>query len=178
MKKNKTTITILGCIGVFLTAVLILVPAAQAGEKTVKFKVVAPITNLEFFPVPDVKGHVVGILERRGVAIYENGEIAAYHSQISFDTFPEQATAIWSGYSEISYADGSMTIGKNQGTRLGSLPQMIIKGTGEYIKGTGRFEGIKGKCSFDCKQNIPYTKDETKGDMVCDITSTYTLPKK
>jgi hypothetical protein len=175
MKKNKMTIAILGCIGVFLIAALILVSAAQAGEKTVKFKIVAPITKMEFILVPDMKGHVIGVLERRGVAIYENGEIAAYHGMISFDAFKEQAT--WSGYSEISYADGSMTICKSQGTRSGSMPR-LIKGTGEYIKGTGRFEGIKGKVSFEGKQNIPYTKDATKGDLVSDATVTYTLPKK
>lgn len=78
MRKNKMTITILGCIGIFLITALILVPAAQAGEITSKHKIVAPITKIEVIPVPDVKGHVVGVLERRGVAIYENGETAAY----------------------------------------------------------------------------------------------------
>ena len=32
MRKNKMTIAILGCIGIFLITALILVPAAQAGE--------------------------------------------------------------------------------------------------------------------------------------------------
>jgi len=175
MKKNKMTITILGCIVVFLIAALVIVPAAQAGEKTVKYKIVAPITKIEIVPISDVKGHVVGVLERRGVAIYENGETAAYHSMISFDAFKEQAT--WSGYADLSFADGSMTICKVQGTRSGSMPG-LIKGTGKYIKGTGRFEGIKGESSLNGRQVTPYTKDATKGDLVCDVTSTYTLPKK
>ena len=175
MRKSKMSIIVLCCICISLIAALLIVPAAQAGEKTVKFKIVAPITKMEFIPVPDVKGHVIGVLERRGVAIYENGEIAAYHGQVSFDAFKEHATYI--GYSEITYADGSTTICKSQGTRSGSMPR-LIKGTGEYIKGTGRFEGIKGKTSYDGKQNIPYTKDATKGDAVFDVTSTYTLPKK
>jgi hypothetical protein len=175
MRKHKITITILGCIGIFIIAALVMVPAAQAGEKTVKFKVVAPITKMEFILVPDMKGHVIGVQERRGVALYENGEIAAYHAMISFDAFKEQAA--WSSYAESSYADGSMTIIKCQGTRTGTNPR-LIKGTGEYIKGTGRFEGIKGKVSLDGKQVTPYSKDATKGDLVFDATATYTLPKK
>jgi hypothetical protein len=175
MRKNKMTIIILGCIGIFLIVALVIVPAAQAGEKTEKFKVVAPIAKMEFFPIPDMKGHVVGVLERRGVAIYENGETAAYHSMILFDSTKGQGT--WEGYGELSFADGSMTIEKSQGTAEAGTPR-LVKGTDQYIKGTGRFEGIKGELSFNCKWATPYTQDTTKGDLVCDVTSTYTLPKK
>ena len=62
----------------------------------------------------------------------------------------------------------------------GTVPEVkgkkIIKGTGDYIKGTGRYKGIKGKLSFSGKYVTPYTKDTTKGDMVIEVTSTYTLP--
>jgi hypothetical protein len=40
------------------------------------------------------------------------------------------------------------------------------------------YEGIKGKVSFSGKYVTPYTKDKTKGDMVVEVISTYTLPKK
>jgi hypothetical protein len=175
MRKNKMNIAILSCIGIFLITALMIVPAAQAGGKTVKYKIVAPITKWEFVPIPDVKGHVVGVLERRGVAIYENGEIGAFHTSILLDSFKEQKT--FSGYCSESFADGSMTIWKSQGTASGSMP-ILIKGTGQYIKGTGRFEGIKGEIFFNGKMVTPYTKDATKGDAVFDFTSTYTLPKK
>ena len=177
MKKNKITITIWGCIGVFLIAALMLVPAAQAGGKTVKYKVVAPIIKMEVIPVPDVKGHIVGILERRGVAIYENGETAAYHSVLTFDTIKGQGGS-YNGYADLSFADGSTTISKFQGTAPVVKGKKIIKGTGEYVEGTGRFEGIKGTISFSGKHVTPYTKDKTKGDIVLEVTSTYTLPKK
>jgi hypothetical protein len=175
MKKSKITITILGCVCIFLIAALVMVPAAQAGEKTVKYKIVAPITKMEFIPVPDMKGHIIGVLERRGVAIYENGETAAYHAQLTFDKSKDQN--LWGGYFDLSFSDGSINITKYQGTTSYNKPP-LIKGTGEYIKGTGRFEGIKGEVSFNCKVVTPYTKDTTKGDFVCDVTSTYTLPKK
>jgi hypothetical protein len=30
---------------------------------------------MEWVPVPDVKGHVVGVVDKRGVGIFEKGEI-------------------------------------------------------------------------------------------------------
>ena len=176
MKKNKMTIAILCYICISFIVALMIVPAAQAGEKTVKYKVVAPVTKMDFIPIPDMKGHIVGALERRGVAIYENGETAAYHCMITFDASKEQG-GTWEGYSELSFADGSMTITKSKGTIISGKPR-LVKGTGKYIKGTGQFEGIKGEVSVNCKWATPYTKDTTKGDLVCDANSTYTLPKK
>jgi hypothetical protein len=177
MRKNKMTIAILGCIGILLITALILVPSALAGEITSKHKIAAPITKMEAVPVPDVEGHVIGVLERRGVAIYENGETAAYHSRLTFDSIKGGETS-FSGYCDINFADGSISMTKFQGTVPVVEGKKIIKGTGEYIKGTGRFEGIKGKVSFTGKYVTPYTKDETKGDVVLEVTSTYTLAKK
>lgn len=177
MRKSKMTITFLGCIGIFLITALILMPTTQAGEITSKHKIAAPITKMEVVPVPDVKGHVVGVLERRGVAIYENGETAAYHSRLTFDSI-KGGEASFSGYCDISFADGSISMTKFQGTAPMVEGKKIIKGTGKYIKGTGRFEGIKGKVSFTGRYVTPYTKDKTKGDAVLEVTSTYTLPNK
>jgi hypothetical protein len=91
-----------------------------------------------------------------------------------FDMF--KGTGTWSGYPNNSYEDGSTTIAKCQGTASGTQPH-LIKRTCEYIKGTGRFEGIKGKYSFSGKSVTPYTKDTTKGDAIFEST-TATLPKK
>jgi hypothetical protein len=176
-KNNKMTIANLGCICIFLIEALLIVTAAQAGEITVKYKIVASITKIEFLPVPDMKGHVIGALERNGVVIYENGETAAYQSMIMFDSIKGQE-ASWSGYSILTFADGSKTFEKSQGTEPEVKGKKIIKGTGDFIKGTGRFEGIKGKTSFAGKYVTPYTRDKTKGDIVVDVISIYTLPKK
>jgi hypothetical protein len=176
MKTSKMNITILGFICVSLTAFLILVHAAQAGEKNVKYKIASYVTKMEVVLIPDIKGHIIGVMERRGVAIYENWETATYHSQLTFDSIKGQG-ASFSGYANLIFADGSTTISKLVGTVPEVKGKKIIKGTGDYIKGTGRFEGIKGKLSFSGKYVTPYAKDTTKGDMVLEVTSTYTLPK-
>jgi hypothetical protein len=90
-----------------------------------------------------------------------------------------QEGSFW-GYSDYTFEDGSSIISKYQGTSWVPFGEKLysIKGSGEHNKGTGRFEGIKGKVSFAGKYITSYTKDETKGDMVVEVTSTYTLPKK
>ena len=167
-----------GIIGILFIAALLLLPAPQAEAKTVKFKVTGPLTKVEWIAVPDVKGHVVALYERRGVAIFENGETAAYHTRGTSDLIKGQGT--YHGYSDYLYEDGSTVIFKYTGTlTLAPGDKMrTLKGEGTYIKGTGRFEGIKGKASFIGKYVTPYTKDETKGDAVFDVTATYTVPKK
>lgn len=51
-----------------------------------------------------------------------------------------------------------------------------MKGKGEFIKGTGKYEGIKGNVSFTGGYVTPFGK-ETKGDSVMNVTANYTLPK-
>ena len=169
MRKSKIKVSILGCIGIFFIASLILLPAAQAGEKTFKYKVFSHTTKVEMAPVPDVAKHVVGLFEKKGVAIYENGETAAYDTRGTFDSVKGQGP--WEGYCLTSFEDGSTCVTKYQGTSTMVKGKKLLKGKGKYIKGTGQFEGIKGKFSLTGKYI-------TKAYSVSDVTGTYTLPKK
>ena len=173
MKNSK--MTILGCIGIFLIAALVLLPATQAKAETMKWVFTSQVTKLEFIPFPDVKGHVLGVLQRRGVAIFEN-EVARFELLLRFDSIKKQGT--WEGYSQTTFKDGSTFTLKFQGATTFADGKKLIKGKGKYIKGTGRFEGIKGEYSFTGREITPYTKDKTKGDNWAEATGTYTLPKK
>ena len=167
-----------GIIGILLIAALLLLPATQAEAKTVKYKIIAPLTKVELIAVPDVEKHVVILYERRGVVIYENGETAAYHTRGTSDTIKGQGS--FHGYSDILFKDGSTTMFEYTGTLTLAPGEKLrtMKGEGKYIKGTGRFEGIQGSTSFTGKSVTPYTKDTTKGDAVFDGTATCTMPKK
>lgn len=170
--------TIWCLIGIFFIATWPLVSVTQAGAETVKkIKITSYITKIEVIPVPDVKGHIVGVYERRGVAFFEDGEVTAYHSRGTIDYIKKNGP--FQGYTQLTYKDGSTTMVKYQGTL--TLPQgkklPSLKGKGEYIKGTGRFKGIKGSVSFSGKYITPYSK-ETKGDIFVDHTATYTLPSQ
>ena len=167
-------------IGILLIAALLLVPAPQAEAKTVKvkYKIAGYLTKVEWIAVPDVERHVVILYERRGVAIYENGETAAYHSRGTSDSIKGESS--FHGYSDYLFKDGSTIITEYTGTMWFPPGEKLrtLKGEAKYIKGTGRFEGIKGEASFTGKYVAPYTKDKTKGENVVDVTGKYTLPKK
>jgi len=177
MRKSKMTITVWGCVCIFLIAALVIVPAAQAGGKPFKYRIINRTAKMEWGLVPDVEKHVVGVLERRGVGIFEGeifekDETAAQTAWVTFDLI--KGVGSIQGYILWTFKDGSTYIGKIQGTKTLDT----VKGTGEIFKGTGRFEGIKGRVSFSGKYVTRYTKDETKADAIMDATGTYTLPKK
>ena len=177
MRKSKMKIAIWGCIGVSLIAALVLSPATQAKAETMKYNYTSQHTKMNFVVFPDVKGHVVGVFELRGLAFFET-EIAALEGVGTFDKIKPVVT--FQGYILITFKDGSTITQKVQGSHAPPPGEKrhSYKGKGEYIKGTGRFEGIKGELSFTGIQITPVTKDKTKGDNWIEVTGTYTLPKK
>ena len=178
MRKRKMTITVLGLIGIFLIAALIMVPTTQAGEKTEKLKgrVVSQLTKVHVIKVGDVEGHIIGIYERRGLN-FINGEVASYKTCGTFDSTKGKGT--FKGNGIVTYKDGSTTVSKTQGTSERQEDGTTIgKGTFSYIRGSGRFAGIKGDGSYTFKHYTPFTKDKTKSDSVVDYTVTRTLPSK
>jgi len=82
-------------------------------------------------------------------------------------------------YSIYTFEDGSTIVARNQRSFVADKSgNFSSKGTTELIKGTGRFEGIKGTASSTGK-NFPGNKvkeEATRGTN--DINFTYTLPTK
>ena len=178
IRENRLVIGVLAGIGILLIAALLVVPATPARAETVKFKYTTQLTKFEYVPLPDVEGHLATVFERRGVAIFEN-EVAAISIWGTFDYLENQGP--WEGYTQITFKDGSSLMYKIQGASspdTNDTKLLVGKGKGEYIKGTGRFEGIKGQLSLNGRLLTPYTKDKTKGDNWVEVTGTYTLPKK
>ena len=173
IKRNR------GIIGILLIAVWLLVPATSAIAKTEKFKcrIISQIAKIHVIEVGDVEGHIIAIYERRGLEFSDDGEVGSYVNWITSDTIKGKGT--FEGYNRVTYEDGSTTVAKFQGT---SEPlegrRSTGKGTFTYIGGSGRFEGIKGGGSFTYKSITPYTKDETKSDLIVDSMGTRTLPSK
>ena len=179
VKGKKKTVTIWGFVGILVIMAWLLMPVTQAAAetKTVKSKTTNYITKLEAIPVFDVKGHIIGVFERRGVSVSETGEVAAYLNRGTFDLTSGQGSV--QGYSQITYKDGSTVVFNWQANV--TLPPgeklPLVKGEGKFIKGTGRFKGLKGTVSFTGRYITPYSK-ETKGDLYVEATSTYTLPSQ
>lgn len=149
--------------------------STDANAEDVEFQVASYIVNFEFLPVPDVDKHAIGTFERRGVAIFKDGETAAYHTRGTWDFVDSNGP--FQGYSTMTYKDGSTTSSKYTGT-MNKEPEMLptYTGKGEWIKGTGKYEGIKGNFSYNGYYITPYNK-ETKGDVVINVKGSYTLSK-
>ena len=147
----------------------------NANAEDIEYKVTTYIVNIQFVPVPDVENHAVGIYERRGVAMFKNGEIAAFHTRGTWDFIDSEGD--FHGYTDLTYQDGSTTMVKYSGT-MTKEPEKLPKytGKGEYIKGTGKYEGIEGTVSFSGDYITPYD-EKTKGDVVMIVKGSYNLPK-
>ena len=173
---SKQSVAILALFSMLLITAWLLVPAIQAKAETMKFNYTSQMTKLEFTVFPDVKGHVVGVFERRGVAIFTK-EVAVLELWGTFDYIKKQGP--WEGYTQITFKDGSTFTYKFQGaSSFAPDGTKQLRGKGEFTNGTGRFEGIKGQLTLNGREITPYTKDKTKGDNWVELTVTYTLPKK
>jgi len=157
--------------GILLISGCFLGAAMQAGAEDMKYRVSSYMIKYEAIPVGDIEGHFIILFSRRGLAYFENGEVATIQNCGTADSTKGKGTVQF--YSIVTFADDSSIVGKFEGT------QEHHKGTGEYIKGTGRFEGIKGTFTYAGKTLTPYSKEKgTMADFYYDVNSTHTLPSK
>jgi len=152
---------------VLLIVACLLLSVTQARAETEKGRNVIHSIKVEEIEVGDVPGHVVGVIEDKGLTFYENGEIATMSNVFTFDNTYGIGTA--QGYSIYTFEDGSTQVHKWQESWT---EEGLFKGTYTYVRGTGRFEGIKGSGSFSGK----FFESIATG--YSDFTGTYTLLKK
>ena len=150
--------------------------AIQAGAETLKGKLALTVTKNETIPVNDVEGHVLGMQIQEGVTFFENGEIAKTRNHNVYDIIPGKGgQAI--NYNIWTFEDGSTVINRTQRTMVqdekGNVSAKVVS---EFVKGTGRFAGIKGTGSATGKV-FPPSQGEA-GRQVMEFTWTYTLPSK
>jgi hypothetical protein len=107
--------------------------------------------------------------------IFENGEIATMTHVGVGDTV--KGTGTFMQYVTIKFEDGSTIIIKSQGTVGGYSAGGSGGWTSEIIKGTGRFEGIKGTQAAKAKY-LPVEKGEAGPRGYGEGTITFNLPTK
>jgi hypothetical protein len=142
--------------------------AGPVWAESFKARLINGMTKMETIAVGDEEGHVVGVYERKGVTMYENGEVANEVTRGTFDSAKG-----WQGYCLQTFQDGSTMWMRHRGSmRKGK----VVEATFELIGGTGRYEGIKGSGTFTGGY-VAYAEDSRAyGDW--HFTGTYTLPKK
>ena len=163
--------------GILSISAWILGSGIQVGAETLNFKAYTYVTKAERVSVGDVDGHNVGFSIRRAFLVFENGEVATQISVITSDAIKGSGDSLQ--YSTITFSDGSTIIIKAVGTVTGTDPMVYtsIKMTREIIKGTGRFEGIKGTGSTTVKY-FPVEEGEAGPKGIGEGSITYTLPSK
>jgi len=164
-------------IGIFVFSASTLGFAAQVGAETMNYKSYSYVLKAEDVPVGDVEGHTVGLVMRRAFYVFENGEVATTNSVATRDLIKGAGPSVQ--YTTITFADGSTITIKSHGMGGGTAAAPRASGglTSEIIKGTGRFEGIKGTQSTKIRF-LPVEKGEGGPKGIGEGTITYTLPSK
>jgi hypothetical protein len=121
-----------------------LAPAQDLGTSR-RVQGTAAVTSVE---VGDVPGHVVGVVEFKGLSFFEGGEIATHTNPATFDL--TNGSGPHQGYVTHYFDDGSTSIERYQGEARLSTDgkRTVVEGTFECIGGTGRFAGLKGEGTY------------------------------
>ena len=176
MDKREIKVTILGFTSILVIAGFLLGFITQAGAETLKSRSVGTATKAEQIPVNDEPGHILVMQIAEGLALFENGETAKMRMSAVADTAPGKGgQAIV--YAIYTFGDGSTVVTRSQRLMVADKSGTFsAKVTGEIIKGTGRFAGIKGTAS-GTGMTYPPSEGET-WKVLTDSTYTYTLPGK
>ena len=126
----------------------------------------------DMYPVSDKEGHAVGSTVRGAFYAFENGEVATATVVGTFDFTKGKGPFV--NYVNMNFEDGSSIMIKTQATFGGGSSGW----TSEIIKGTGRFEGIKGIQSTSKFKFLPVEKEEPGAKGYGEGSLTFTLPSK
>jgi hypothetical protein len=164
-------------IAILAIAVWVLGSAVPVGAETLNYKFYTWVIKGEIQPIGDVEGHSVWFLQRGAFRVFENGEVATARAVVTGDFI--KGSGPLTQYATLTFVDGSTIIIKSQGW-AGVPAAGTPTGGGwksEIIKGTGRFEGIKGTDSAKAKY-FPVEKGEVGPKGYGEGAMTFTLPSK
>ena len=166
-------------LGIFVISAWVLGSAIQAEAETMNYKFYTWVIKSESIPISDMEGHVVSFVLRGCFYVFENGEVATANQVATMDYIKGEGQFM--AYVTINFADGSTIVIKNQGRMAGvsTASPSLVDWKSEIIKGTGRFEGIKGTQKHGDKLKVfPLEKGEVFPKAYHEGTITYTLPPK
>jgi len=162
--------------GMLAISTLLFGAALPAGAETLNYKAYVWMNREDIGVVDDVEGHTVSLAQRGGFYVLDNGEIATIKRVSLNDSTREAGSSTI--YETIKFADGSTIMLKGQSARSRTAGVTTASdATSEIIKGTGRFEGIKGT-GRDKRKFLPAEKGEAGSKQYGEGTLTYTLPPK
>ena len=146
--------------------------ATNVEAETMNFKLVSMVEKAERVKVPEVEGVMIGVLDRKGLSVFDNGEIATTNCRAIFDTKKG-----FQGYSSLFFEDGSTLVLSWKGPTDQSRSEKYWEyGIAvEFVEGTGRFKGIQGSGSYKSKQPLWDDEYKAQGFTNYEFSGTYTL---
>jgi len=174
-KNVQRSFTILSFLTILVVLVLVFGFLLQAVGETAENKLSCYFTMSEVFPVGEMEGHTHALYEVKGLGYLENGEVMIYSGWTTVNITEDSAQ----GYALHTWVDGSTTVSKANFNVTKSPDGKILlsEATFDFIKGTGRFAGIKGKASFTGRPLIPLSENEREDCFYKGITL-YTVQTK
>ena len=158
-------------LGLLAISVWVLGSALPGRAEELHYKFYTWMIKNESVPVADVEGHTVGFGMRGAFYVFDNGEVATTKHVSTNDLI--KGAGSFMQYVTVNFPDGSTITIKSHGTVGGGTGGW----TSEILKGTGRFEGIKGTQSAKVKY-LPVEPGEAGAKGYGEGTITYTLPPK
>ena len=176
-KENKSWLKKSLIIYALVLTTTILISSNNSFAETSKYRIFSYISKMEVMKVGFVKAPADVLFERRGLVSFENGDVGIYVSRGTLKATPTSGKA--KGFGQITHTDGSTAVSEFEVSYTVSPDTKLntYTGTGKFIDGTGRFEGIQGELSVTGQALTPYDKD-TLGDAYFDVISNYTLPPR
>ena len=169
MKRTVTALIL--AVGVLIGFQLLV---TQARAETLNFKLVSMIDKLERVKITQTEGTIIGVMDRKGLSVFENGEVAPTCCRGIFDTKKG-----FQGYSSIMFEDGSTLVLSWKGPTSVSSPPggklRIYSAAFECVEGTGRFKGVKGTGTFTGKEVQWDDEYKAKGFALYEFTGNYIL---
>ncbi|MGD0459285.1 MAG: hypothetical protein ABSC21_16235 [Terriglobia bacterium] len=143
---------------------------------TMKCRETGYTARVNVIEVDDVPGHIIGVGEFPGVLSCDDGSVATTSTKDMFDYI--KGSGKFHGYNVATFEDGSTLRIRYQGTATPEANGKTSRweATCEFIKGTGRFEGIQGGGSFTGKRLA--STPGAGAQYYIDYDLTYTLPSK
>jgi hypothetical protein len=174
-EQEQSTFIILTVLTLSIILALVFGILGQAEGQTAGYKLSCYFTMSEVLPGGDVEGHTHALYEVKGLGYLENGEAMIYSGWTTVEITKDSAQ----GYALDTWIDGSTTVSRARFnvTKSSEGKVSLDEGTFEFIKGTGRFAGIKGKASFTGKPLIPFRENEREDCFYKGVTL-YTVPSK
>jgi len=158
--------------GVLLGLFGLVALGSTTAAETLKWRQGLSVDNVKSSPVGSMPGRVIGIGESKGVAFFENGEVAATVNMFSFFYTDGSGPAV--AFGQFSFEDGATFVieFKANATADKRDKTTVFKGEFSFIHGSGRFAGIKGSGTASGKRFAPLGAGSV---LYFDYTGNYTL---